>query len=789
MKKVLFALSFLLIQNVFASGIKDIILPLNLTEGKTDTVLISDLFYSDNYNLTFSSNANIRAEYVDNKYLSLTPAEKFSGLGLIEFTKEGKKYYIPFYTGAKILCTFIFKSEGKVNQVNLFGSFNGWNRQEFVMSDKNSPGIYKITIPVEPGRYEYKFFVDEQEITDHSNSDSISNGMGSYNSIISVKPLNPEHVFLHILGTEKNKKNTTLVFYYQKENKSIFEKSSVVALINNSKLPDNQLAIDGFKIKVTLNKNDLKKDPVVRIAVNEKGLTTNLQTVRFSNGEIAANQTKQCNYDNIIYALLIDRFYDGDKSNSIPVNDPRLAKQANYEGGDLQGVVDKLNQGYFDSLGINMIWLSPVVDNTDIAYQEYPEPHRYYSGYHGYWPISSTKIEERFGDMDLMKKLVKIAHQHNIKVILDYVANHIHIEHPLWKQHRDWFGQLYLPDGTRNLRRWDDYRLTTWFEPFMPKFDYINSKAALEYMTDNAVWWIKTTGIDGFRHDAVKHVPNVYWRRLTQKLKKEFQNKNRLIYQIGETFGSYELVSSYVNNGQLDAQFNFLLYDTAIPTFSSKTSFQALDEQMKKTFQVYGYNNLMGNIMDSNDKVRFLAYADGEVTDTTKDANALGWENPPVVKNASSYEKLKLYVTYLNTIPGIPIIDYGDEIGMTGAGDPDNRRMMRFGSELTTIESKTLTDVREIINLRKNHPALRYGDFLTLKADDKNYVYLRSDLNERVLVALNKNDDKTSLEIQLPDFYNIKRAVNLITNEEIKISNNKLPLILNGLSWGMFKLD
>jgi glycosidase len=307
-------------------------------------------------------------------------------------------------------------------------------------------------------------------------------------------------------------------------------------------------------------------------------------------------------------------------------------------------------------------------------------------------------------------------------------------------------------------------------------------------MTDNAVWWIKTTGIDGFRHDAVKHVPNKFWRRLTEKLKKEFQGR-KLIYQIGETFGSYELVSSYVNNGQLDAQFNFLLYDTAIPTFSSNVSFKSLDEQLKKTFQVYGYNNLMGNIMDSNDKVRFMAYADGEVTDTTKNPNELGWYNPPTVKKESSYQKLELYLAFLNSIPGIPIIDYGDEIGMTGAGDPDNRRMMRFGSDLTSWEKNTFVDVKKTINLRKNHPALRYGDFITLKADDKNYVYLRSDMNERILIALNKNNDKTDFEINLPGFYNVKRAINLITNEEIKLINNKLPVSLNGLNWSMYKLD
>jgi glycosidase len=150
---------------------------------------------------------------------------------------------------------------------------------------------------------------------------------------------------------------------------------------------------------------------------------------------------------------------------------------------------------------------------------------------------------------------------------------------------------------------------------------------------------------------------------------------------------------------------------------------------------------------------------------------------------------LELYLTYLSSIPGIPIIDYGDEIGMTGAGDPDNRRMMRFESELTPWENQTLIEVRKIIKLRKDHSALRYGDFLTLKADEKNYVYLRSDMNERVLIALNKSEDKTAFEIELPGFYNAKRAINLVTNEEIKIFNNKLPVSLNSLNWSMYKLE
>src|SRR5690606_18214520 len=182
-----------------------------------------------------------------------------------------------------------------------------------------------------------------------------------------------------------------------------------------------------------------------------------------------------------------------------------------------------------------------------------------------------------------------------IKVLLDFVAHHVHIEHPFWKNHRDWFGVLDLPDGRKNLRLWDEQRLTTWFEPYMPTVDYLSSEAALDTMTDNAVWWLKETGADGFRHDAVKHVPNEFWRMLTSKIKNEIEEKeNRKVYQIGETFGSFDLVNSYVNNGQLTAQFNFNLYDAALPVFlEPDISFSVLDEQMQKSFSVFGENNLM----------------------------------------------------------------------------------------------------------------------------------------------------------------------------------------------------
>ena len=151
-------------------------------------------------------------------------------------------------------------------------------------------------------------------------------------------------------------------------------------------------------------------------------------------------------------------------------------------------------------------------------------------------------------------------------------------------------------------------------------------------------WWLKRTGADGFRHDAVKHVPNEFWRTLTKKIKHTFGDKD--VYQVGETFGSIDLISSYVTNGQLSAQFDFNLFDVALPVFlSPENSFGLLDLQMQKTFSVYGFNHLMANIMDSHDKIRYMAYADGDLELNSNLASELGWTDPPKVDHPSIFEQ------------------------------------------------------------------------------------------------------------------------------------------------------
>lgn len=770
--------------------VDDIIAPIKLIAGISDSVIINDLYYSKTYNPRFKINHDCVTNY-DSKTntLHLKANPNFEGMTFIEFEEGSNTYSIPIISKKANSFTFSYKPEKEFNQLTLFGSFNGWNRTALPMKDLDGDGIYTADVILDPGIYQYKFYADGEEIVDPLNPNKISNGMGSFNSIRAIEDNDTNKFYLHIDEYYSKNPQSTFSFYAEDELEGELTIDNVFVLLNNIKIPQDKIHLNGKNIGITFNYDELGNQ-TLRVAVSKNGRVSNIQTIKLQDGKPLGNESFTWD-DAIIYSVMIDRFNDGNKENSIKVKHDSLSDKANYLGGDLEGLINKLEEGYFENLGINVIWISPVLDNPNEAYKEYPAPHRYYSGYHGYWPISSKSVDEHFGNLETVKQFIAKAHEKGIKVLLDFVSNHVHIEHPYFTNHRDWFGQLELPDGRLNLRFWDEYRLTTWFEPYLASFDYLGSEEAIEEMTDVAVWWLNETGADGYRHDAVKHVPNKFWRRLNEKIREEVASKRELpVYQIGETFGSYELISSYVNNGQLNSQFNFNLYDVAIPVFTRKgESFSTLNKEMQKTFSVYGYNHLMGNVMDSHDKNRFMAYADGDLDASEWSAIEQGWNNPPMVDNEENYKKLTLYMAFMNTIPGLPVIYYGSEFGMSGASDPDNRRMMRFGDDLNEGEKSTLSEVSKIINLRREHTALRHGDFYPLVANEEIYAYIRSDMNERILVILNKGLNNKNVEIKLPAHFGIKDLSDLKYNGELNVESNQINLEISGMSWYMYSLN
>jgi cyclomaltodextrinase / maltogenic alpha-amylase / neopullulanase len=795
-------LLILLLWSIFtpsrAASIPDLIPPVKVSAGIPDTVLVSDLFYAKSYDLSFTSNNAVAVTY-DRKTnrVVFAPKPKFAGSSLVKFTLGGVRYALPVIVQAPARSQqlYTFKYVPGTNAANVFvtGSFNNWSKDRNRLLDAKGTGVFEAAVQLDPGSYIYKFIVDGKEILDPANPEKTPTGFDDFNSVVRIADPDSATMFLHVGRRAATKSGTVFSFLYENSvQSSTLQTAEIVALLDNGSIERGQMRISGNVLEIPLTTRALKGDRTLRVMISQNGKTTNLQQIVLQDGiPVGLKPGFRAWDDGVIYSIMIDRFNDGDKTNDIPVVHDSIFTQANYQGGDFKGITQKIDDGYFDSLGVNILWISPVNDNPDIAFREYPAPHRWYSGYHGYWPISENKVEEKFGSMEDLKDLIARAHRHGMRVLLDFVAHHVHIDHPFYKEHPDWFGTLDLPDGRKNLRLWDEFRLTTWFEPYMPSFDYTKSKAALDAMSDNAVWWLTETGADGFRHDAVKHVPNVFWRTLTQKLKERIElPTHKKVYQIGETFGDYDLIASYVNNGQLSAQFNFNLSYFAIPVFlESDRSFVSIDYHMKKSFSSFGYNHVMGNIMDSHDKVRYMAYADGKVKNQGVDTREMAWNNPPTVDHPSSYLKAELYYAYMFTIPGLPIIDYGSEFGMTGADDPDNRRFMRFGEQLSIYEKQMLTETQNMVKMRNAHSALRYGDFYTLVADTAVYAYLRSDMNERLLVVLNKSLDGKTVEVKLPAAISSEELVDVINGSAIRVVDHRAVVAVPAIGWRVLKVQ
>src|SRR5262249_12503546 len=142
-----------------------------------------------------------------------------------------------------------------------------------------------------------------------------------------------------------------------------------------------------------------------------------------------------------------------------------------YQGGDLAGVLAKIEGGYFTDLGMNALWLTAPVDNADRA--GVGEDGRQYSAYHGYWPTNLNDVEPRFGTFDLFARTVRAAHDRGIKVVLDFVSNHVHEDSPVYRDHPDWFWPLANCICGQTCS-WDTLpdRLRCWFRPYLPDFNY-----------------------------------------------------------------------------------------------------------------------------------------------------------------------------------------------------------------------------------------------------------------------------------------------------------------------------
>lgn len=797
------------------SGIASVI---TLQLGQTKVLL--DDFFNDVNKIDSVSVKFLSAELSQNKKVLFLDDNGSAIPELIELKIwiGNSPYSLLLKKSRKVNFHFRFESPGNFDSIQLAGEFNNWSPKNTVL--RNEKGSWKTDLILDKGKYQYQVVANGKWMIDPNNNDSASNGSGGYNSILKIPgqntaltpqlfsiSSNPKNdngtIFIGLDPKLKNNSASSTINSDEGVNRGVgsdLGETEYFVFWENYLLDKNFVSLRGntgasygkngkkLEIKIPIEAKNGSRSFIRVYASNKYGASNDL-LIPLQNGEVleAASSLGRSDLQAmILYFLMPDRFSDGDVSNNHPVIDKEVDFKANYQGGDLKGITKKIQENYFSDLGINALWISPIVQNPLIAYREYPAPHRKYSGYHGYWPISSTQIDSRFGNDEDFKNLVEEAHKKNINVLLDFVSNHVHQEHPLFKSHPGWFTKIDLTDGRKNIRLWDEYRLTTWFDTFLPDIDYSKSEV-VEAMTDSALYWIKKFNLDGFRHDATKHVPEEFWRALTKKLKKlaAYPPSGKAIgtpvFQIGETFGSRELIGSYVNSGEQDAQFDFNLYFDARSVFAvDNEPFEKLNNSLIASFDYYGNHSLMGNITGNHDLPRFISLASGALK-FNEDDKAAGWSGEIKNENPVGYKKLSSLIAFMMTIPGVPVIYYGDEIGMAGAGDPDNRRMMKF-TKLDPEELAGKSIVQKLCKLRKESMSMIFGDFEPLCVKDNFYAYARTYFDEITIVVFNKSAEPAKVEFEIPDrFADVKLYGNF--GADWDLTKNILTLELNGNSF------
>ncbi len=709
----------------------------------------------------------------DSSQLILIPKDRsIPRLSVMKVWANGFSYSLVIEKSTRVWQHFVFDSKGKdYNRVELVGEMNNWTQGKNVLKVKD--GKWQTDLLLYPGKYDYQLLINGKMMLDPDNPD-ISEGLnGVWHSVFHAGNLNTSGTpYLFTNKAEKDKisigiKNKTtdiLVFWQNVQLDSTFWK------------PDSV----GISIRIPKKAKDFNRSFIRVWAFNSAGASNQL-LIPVRDGKVLTNAgdlTREDKEAMIIYFLMVDRFMNGNAKNDAPVKDSLLDKKQNFQGGDLSGILQKIEDGYFTSLGVNTLWISPVIQNPQGSWSDFMAPHRKSTGYSGYWPVSLTTIDNRFGSSEELKSMVEEAHSKDLNVILDFVSNRINKDSELYRKHPEWTTPLLLENNKKNIRLWNEQPYTTWFDEATPTLDLTIPEVA-SMMSDSTLFWIKAYEIDGLRHDAANHVPESYWRILTRKLKENvIIPDNRPIFQIGETFGTREQIMNDITPGKFDGQFDFNLYFDAGNTFArDNTSFKDLNHSLQESFSYYGDHSLMGNISGCQDVARFISYASGSLMPGEDDFKA-GWDRDIEVKDTIGYQRLASLHAFNMTIPGIPVIYYGDEIGIPGANDPDNRRMMHFDS-LSPQQTRLKATVEKLTHLRKNSLPLIYGDFRTIEASDKIFVYMRSYFGKVVFVIFNKDRTARNITFEIPErFVNMKLINNF--GSDAKTEKNKIRLTLKG---------
>lgn len=469
----------------------------------------------------------------------------------------------------------------------------------------------------------------------------------------------------------------------------------------------------------------------------------------------------------VIYQVIIDRFFDGDLSNNDPAKsyglyDSTKSKWKMYWGGDLEGVRQKIP--YLKQLGITTIWVSPVLDNLDKMADTDN------TGYHGYWTRDFKVIEEHMGNWTVFDNLVTDAHNNGIKVIVDFVPNHTNP----FKASDSTFaegGALYN-NGTYMGNYFDDAAngyfhkngdIVNWDDRFEAQWKNFTDPAGFsladlsqengtiaQYLTD-AANQLLAHGTDGIRIDAVKHFNAGFSKSLADKL---YQNKD--LFLVGEWYGDDPGSANHLEKVRYANQSGVNVLDFDLNTVirnvfgNFSQSMYDLDNMVNQTGSEYKYKENLVTFIDNHDMSRFLTVN-------------------------SNQSNLHQALAFILTARGTPSIYYGTEQYLSGGNDPYNRAMMPSFDTTTTA----FKEISTLSNLRKNNAAIQYGTSAQRWINNDVYIFERKFFNDVVLVAINRNTSSsysiTNLNTSLPNGAYSDYLAGLLGGNAVSVSSGTVP--------------
>ncbi|WP_437502593.1 alpha-amylase family glycosyl hydrolase [Sorangium sp. So ce1099] len=441
----------------------------------------------------------------------------------------------------------------------------------------------------------------------------------------------------------------------------------------------------------------------------------------------------------LIYMVVTDRYRDGDPDLNAPPT-PGADPRGDWAGGDLEGLRRSIEDGTLDALGVRAIWLTPFQENPAGAYPASDGVHQV-TGYHGYWPVKAREVDPRLGGEGALRAVVAEAHRHGIRVLQDFVVNHVHEDHEYVASHPDWFrtGCVCGTDGCD----WTARALDCMFAGYLPDVDHTVPEANAAFVED-AIYWLDEFDLDGLRVDAVKHVEEIATRNLAAEVRAAFEPAGTRYFLMGETAmgwsdcgqgqscndENYGTIAKYIGPQGLDGQFDFVLYHgVSYRTFAwgdagmLHAAYWVEDGQRR-----WPEGAIMTPYLGSHDTARFATLADYDGRDEAHDraVPTHQWSDTAEAPASSDvYARVRLGMAWLLGLPGAPLLYYGDEYGEWGGVDPNNRSLWRPEAELTPDELDTLDFVRALGAARRDIPALRRGDYVNLTATEDTLVFGR----------------------------------------------------------------